>query len=459
MTRARQVMEKAQRVSPRGALGFAAVLMAIYVVGLLLFMENSTYETWGALFVGPVLVLVSLPILAREAARVGDRSLFWLLVAALIVKLGGAIVFQFVAFDVYDQVADTVGYHTWGAKLADQFRSGNFDTGYPTLTGIFFIRFIVAIVYTIIGTTKFGGFLFFSWLGFWGLFFFYRAFTIAVPEGRGRTYARYMFFVPSLAFWPSAIGKEAWMMLALGIAAYGAARLFTGKLWRGLLFASLGMWLSSFVRPHIAGIFAVAVAAGYLLRRPREGMRQLAPIAKVLSVAVVVVFAAVVAAAAERFLSDSGVDTDRGVAGVQSSITTRTSEGGSYFAPSLLQSPSQVPRAVLTVLYRPLPLEAHTSTAFVSSLENSFLLLMTLIRIPWAFAALKSVRRQPYVAVAIAYTAMFIVAFSSFANFGNLVRQRVQVLPLFLALLCIPPRRKEQSPVSGDASAQWETAS
>jgi hypothetical protein len=217
------------------------------------------------------------------------------------------------------------------------------------------------------------------------------------------------------------------------------------------------MWMAALVRPHIAGLFGVSLAFGYLLRRPREDLRQLAPVAKVLSTVIVAIIAAVVVVRAERFLRDAGVETDQGVAGVQSSISVRSSLGGSYFAPSILQSPTQTPRAVLTVLFRPLPFEAHNTPSFVASLENTFLLLFALFRIPWGISALRSMRRQPYVAMALTYVAIFILAFSSFANFGNLVRQRVQVLPFVIALLCIPPRGKRVQSSVGDPS-RWSAA-
>jgi hypothetical protein len=443
--RSSELTSTPQRVSSKGAIGFAAVLMAVYVVAMLLFMENSTYETWGGLFVAPVLILVTLPMLARQAAREADRSVFWLLVAGLIVKLGGALVFHFVAYDLYHGVADAVGYHQEGVRLSEQFRAGNYDHGLGALTSTSFINFLTGILYTIIGPTKFGGYLVFSWFGFLGLFLFYRAFTIAVPEGRVRTYGRLIFFLPSLAFWPSAIGKDAWMTLALGLVAYGAARVLSGETWRGLLIAGWGLWWAAVVRPHVAGLAGVALAVGYLFRPTRKELRQLAPVAKGLSMIVVVVIAAVMVIRAERFLSDWGVETDRGVSGVQNSITASTAQGGSYFVPSILRSPTQTPNAVLTVLFRPLPMEAHNSRALVASLEGTFMLLFTLMRIHWGLAALRSIRRQPYIALALAYTGMFVVAFSSFANFGLLVRQRVQVLPFFLVLLCIPPIWKRQA--------------
>ena len=48
------------------------------------------------------------------------------------------------------------------------------------------------------------------------------------------------------------------------------------------------------------------------------------------------------------------------------------------------------------------------------------------------------IRTQPYVAFCLTYTLLFVVAFSSFANFGILTRQRVQVFPFVLVLLALP---------------------
>ena len=64
---------------------------------------------------------------------------------------------------------------------------------------------------------------------------------------------RYLFFfIPSLLFWPSGIGKEAWMMFGLGLAAYGVAKVL--RVARGeASWLSTGLWLAGLVRPHVAG--------------------------------------------------------------------------------------------------------------------------------------------------------------------------------------------------------------
>ena len=414
-----------------------SLLITITVAIVLLFVGGSR-DAWGTLIALPAVVLITVPILSHQAQREGSPAIFALLVTALFVKLLGSIIRHYVAFTVYEGVADAAGYHDWGVRIADRFHSGEFATGLDTLTGTDFIRFLTGLVYTAIGPSQLGGFLVFSWLGFLGLFFFYRAFTIAVPEGRSWSYAKLVFFLPSLLYWPSSIGKEAWMMFSLGIAAYGAARLLTGRHFRALVPVVLGLWCASLVRPHVAGLVGLALAAAYLLRRPDSSSRRLAPFIKVLTLAILVVGAAVLVVRTDRFLRSSNFETSD-VTSVLEGVSERTQQGGSRFAPSILESPLRAPVAGVTVLFRPLLPDARSIPALASAMEGTFLLLLTLFRIRWALTALGSMRRQPYVAFAIAYGLMFVVAFSSVANFGLLARERVQLLPLFLVLLVIPP--------------------
>jgi len=50
-------------------------------------------------------------------------------------------------------------------------------------------------------------------------------------------------------------------------------------------------------------------------------------------------------------------------------------------------------------------------------------------------------RRMPYITFVLAFTLGFVIAFSSFNNFGLLARQRSQVYPYFVALLvALDPR-------------------
>ena len=307
-----------RRWSPRGLVGLAIALAAIcgWVAALLALMTSNGYDAAAPVLLGPIFVALSIPAFIAQARREGSNVLVWVLLAALVLKLASSVARHYVAFDLYSGFSDAVQFHEEGLRLRTQFLAGNFDTGLSSLTSTNFIRFLTGIVYTIIGPSRLGGFMAFSWLGFWGQFLFYRAFTVAVPEGRRRTYARLVFFLPSLLFWPSGIGKEAWMLFALGIVAYGAARMLSGSTLRGLAGAGLGLWLAAAVRPTSRGWPASRSRAPTCLDPRRWSFGELAPIVKVLSFALLAGAAVLLIARTDTFLEQSGIDTSVGVGSV-----------------------------------------------------------------------------------------------------------------------------------------------
>jgi hypothetical protein len=450
------MMERLQVGTWRGPAIVAAgiAITAVIVAAFSIIPQTSTYDTWGALIVGPILVAISLPVLARQAERERDRRLFWLLVLALAAKLLGALARDFVAEEVYYGVADATGYHGDGVRLSASFRSGIFATGLEDLTGTEFVSLFTGIVYTFIGPTRLGGYLVFSWLAFVGLFLFYRAFVMAVPEGRTRSYARLLFFLPSLLYWPSSIGKESWMIFTLGIAAFGAARLLTGRTWNGIFLSVLGLWMAGLVRFHVAGIFGVALAVAYILRRPSAEHRRRSLLARGLALTAVGVLAVVLVLQAENFVESTGLQPSQGITSALQEVSDRTSQGGSEIQPSIVRSPLTAPIGAFTVLFRPLPIEANNAQALLAALEGTFLLALCGLRFRWILAAFHSFRRQAYVTLSVVYTAVFIMAFSAIANLGILARQRVQMLPFFLVLLSVPPRRKRGPDEGGTAPAR-----
>ncbi|MCI0633992.1 MAG: hypothetical protein L0206_08780 [Actinobacteria bacterium] len=418
--------------------GFGIALTALYVGALMYLMPRATYDTWGALIVGPLMFVLTIPLLVRQSRREGDPWVFWLLLAALLMKLLGALLRAYVVSDVYGGEGDSLLYHSEGTRIAAGLWDGDFDTGLETLSDTDFIYFFTGLIYAVTGPTFLGGFLVYSWLGFLGLFFFYRAFTIAVPDGRRTSYALLLFFLPSLVFWPSGIGKEAWMVFALGLAAYGGARAMSGALARGVPVAALGLWLCWVVRPHVAGLMAVALVVGFVVGRvPRKEFGRLL---KVAAIVVAILVAGFMIQQAKQFLSDAGIESFGGLTGVLTQTGERTSKGGSEFDPVIVETPLDFPAAALTVLFRPLPIEADSTQALIASLEGAFLLILAVVRFRWIVAAFVSIRRRAYVAFAFVFVGMFIVAYSSIANFGILARQRVQVLPIALVLLCIQPK-------------------
>jgi len=380
-------------LSPRTILIGGMLFVVVELVAIMLSM--GSYDSLVAVILGPSLFLISLPILSRQATRERDGRVFWLLVMGLIVKLLGAIAQIYVVLTAYSGVADATDYYQQGLKLASQFRAGNFATGLHPIVGTNFIKIVSGVVLALIGPSRIGGFLVFSWLAFWGLFFFYRAYMIAVPSGKPHSYAKLIFFLPSLIFWPSAMGKDAWMLLGLGIAALGLAWVLQGRLWRGLAIAAPGLAMDVMVRPHIVALVGLGLVAAYLFRRPRAELRQLAPIAKVLTAVVTLALAFFLVGKSNSFLKESGVTNPGNLNSSLFTVASRTTIGNSSFQPTVATTFRRVPVAFLTVLFRPLIVDARSFQGAIAGAEGTFLLLLALLRWRWLVAAVKSVRRQP----------------------------------------------------------------
>jgi hypothetical protein len=420
--------------------GVGLAFVAAYLVLLFHLMDTSTYDSWGAMFIGPVLFVLTLPALARQARREGDPRLFWFLVAALALKMCFSLFRWYHAFNVVEK-ADARAYDAVGTQIAERFLDGNFDPGLESLMDTNFIRLLTGIIYTVIRPSVVAGFLIYAWLAYWGTFFFYRAFVLAVPNGYHRSYARWLFFMPSILFWPSSIGKESWLMFGLGLAAFGAAKLLTERVIPGLVIAGIGVGLAALVRAPIAVVLGAGIVVGGVLRRPSHRLRELGPIAKIATVAVFAGLAMVLAITMQDYLGRSGFEDPSFGALVEESERL-TGTGGSEFSPTALTNPAGAPLAIVTVLFRPFLYEANTAEAVGTSIEASLLLLFCVLRFRSFFAAFRSIRRVPYVAVAVVYIGGSIVALSAVANFGIIARQRVLIYPMFLVLMCFEARRR-----------------
>jgi hypothetical protein len=442
--------------------GVSLVGAPLTMLGLLVLWASRAEGIWVPLFLVPILIAATIPALARQAARERDRGLLWLLLAALALKLLGSLVRYVVSFKVYGGVVDAVDYHEYGVRLSNQFHAGEFDTGLHSLTSTDFIRFFTGLVYTVSGPSIYAGFLFYSWLAFWGMFYLYRAFTIAMPGGNRRSYARLLFFLPSMLYWPSSIGKEAWMLFTLGVAAFGVARILTGRPFRGLAVAGVALWLAALVRPHVAGMAILGLAIAYMVGRTRWPRDWRASALKILAMGALIVLSLVLLSQTSTFLEDQGLDPEEGVASVLSENSQRTDRGGSSFAvASAGISPANLPRATVTILFRPFLFEAHNAQAAITAVESAILLWLAITRGRLIGRAVRSFRRLPYVTFAMVYGLLFVTAFASIANFGIIGRERIQLLPFFFVLLAAPSvatrRQRSTTPAattSGRADAR-----
>jgi hypothetical protein len=443
--------------SPNGLfVGVGLLFVAGYLSLLFYLMDRSTYDSWGAMFVGPLLFVATLPALARQARREGDPRVFWILVGALTAKMLFSLFRWYHAYN-FAAGADARSYDIFGTRIAEGFLDGNFDTGLGTLLDTNFVRLFTGVVYTVIRPSVISGFLIYAWLAFWGVFFFYRAFVLALPDANRRSYARWLFFTPSILFWPSSIGKESWLIFGLGIGAFGIAKMLKDGVVPGVLVAGIGLGLAALVRAPIAVVMGLGLVVAGVLRRPSRHHGELTPIARVLSIALLAGVAAVLAVTMQGYLGRSGYGSSIDTALTEASRVT--SQGGSEFTPASVTSPIGAVNVVITVLFRPFLFEANNATAAVVALEGAVLLAVCVVRWRSFAAAIRSVRRTPYVAAALVYVVGSIYGLSAVANFGIIARQRTLLYPMLFVLLCFRPKRRSDEDEAPPARVEMPAAS
>ncbi|MGW6914249.1 hypothetical protein ACWGB8_10570 [Kitasatospora sp. NPDC054939] len=450
----------------------AGTLVTAYITVFVLAMVHTSYDTWGALLILPVLMAVGTPILVRVAAANPERDVFRLLMLAMALKLLCAFPRYLMAFVLYGGAADAKMYHQKGSALAlhlgqaDLLGTGlHYDLGMK-VAGTGFVIIVTGVVYAITGPSLIGGFLVFSWLGFWGLLLFWRALQIAFPEADSRRYAKLVFFLPSLLFWPSSIGKDAWMMFCLGLTVYGTARLLDRR-FGAFACIALGSVGTAMVRPHVTALAGAGLMVAYVLRKRPQQASALGPLRTILTALVLAGMAVLMLQQVSAFFGTEGTGGDA-VNQVLNETSRRTSQGNSMInptapedaAPKFSLNPAGLPVAVVSVLFRPFPFEASNVQNLIQSVE-CFALLVMFIR---SWPRLKRLPRlfvqRSYIAFTTVYALLFCWAFSTINNMGILSRERVQVLPLVLVLLVVPAAAgraavRRTPPLWRTAPGQW----
>jgi hypothetical protein len=394
---------------------------------------------WVATGVTFVLAALGLRIYLR---RESDDFVRRFVLLGLGAKVLGTFVYRFVVTDVYG-TADVSTYIRVGRELIPAIRSWSLpeDALEP---GTRFTEFLTGVVFTVYGPNEIIGYLVFSLLAFVGMVLLFHAFRLAVPDGAHHRYLVLILFLPTMLYWPSTIGKDAWVVFTLGVAAYGAARILRRRS-IGYPLVVGALVAMAMVRPHMAALFAVSFMLAYVVRAGDRTIRHSA-LGWLVGLALIGVGVGVALTnfSEEMGRSDTEDDaamTDRVRADVDEIFerTDRlTRDGGGEFASRPVRNPMDLIHAAITVPFRPFPPEAHNVQSQLASLEGLLLLALALAALPRLSTLPHRLLRTPYAALAATYTLGFIVAFSNVGNFGILTRQRAQLLPMLLVLLALP---------------------
>jgi hypothetical protein len=388
-----------------------------------------------------VLFALTVPIALRLANREGRPWLVPLVLGSLALHLLGAVLQVLVVRAFYGNVADFQGYDGQGALLAKAWHAGVWTLP-PHVPGNGTVSVIVGAVYGIIGVDQLSGFFVFSWFSLMGLVAFYRAFRIALPDARCGRYAALIFLLPSLWYWPTAVGKESVMLVALGLMALGAAYLLRSRWW-GLVPFAAGSFLGAVVRPHevalVFGAFGVAVVTRRLKTRSL-----LTPLRIGVTLLIVVGVGALLAVVTARSLGITSLTPTavvRAVNGANDNLQGNGGNGTGSSHDTWNASPLYYPVDVYTVLFMPLPFQVGSATQAIAALENlSIIALIVSCR-----RSLTNVgtylRQSPFVVMCLIYSLGFLYLFAALGNVGLLARERTLLFPFLFVLFALPDRR------------------
>ena len=403
------------------------------------FATGVSPDVWVPVLVFVALLIVSVPWIVAYCGK--DVRLRKLLLLALVLKLLFVFPRYYSNEVVYGGSADAGQYHDAARTLVLNVREGRgFTTegsaihNYSDETRV--IGRIAGGIYLVIGSSQVGGYMAFSWISWVGIFFVFRAFRVAYPNAPPYRAAALLFFLPSMLYWPSSIGKDAIMLFGIGLLTLGISRMVSaaGAL-RGLLYAFAASWLILAIRPHLLVVALVGGAVALLARNSNAARPALAAASRVTLLLALIPLLIVGLGRMEAFFGSDGGDETFSVSSALQQTNDQTSQGGSAFETRPITSPVDVPVAIVSVLFRPFPFEVNSLPVLISSLEGTLILLMCFVAAPWIWRVVQAMRNNPLAGFAGGYVLAFVFAFSNVGNAGILARQRVQMFPLLMLLV------------------------
>lgn len=383
-------------------------------------------DGWGTFLV----LLLLATIAALHASRSYPGTERQVVLAGFAAHVLGSIVRLEVTLYAYGGYGDALEYYRYGIVYAEGFSRLDFSSidlealWSGSLFGTEVVRILTGFVLAVIGPSLRGTTLVFTLIAFAGLLSFVRAFRAAAPEApRSRAFTTWVVLWPSLCYWPSSIGKEALILLGLGLVTRGYAGAAGRRRW-GLLAAGIVVLMS--IRPHFGAMAGLAVGFAEFSQptvRPRVWLVR----------ALALLFVPLLL---QRALGQFGLDTAglEGVEGFVDMAADRTLQGDSQIASA--EGILAVPAGVVNVLFRPFPWEAHNVLALISSAELVLLWALAWRRRHGALRVVHEWRQLPILRVGLPLGALLTVAFGlTFFNLGLLARQRVAILPFLFAVL------------------------
>jgi hypothetical protein len=332
--------------------------------------------------------------------------------------------------------ADAIEYYADGIRNAEFIRSGNWHEISISL-GTDIIPLVTGLLFAPAGANIYGILFFSSVLGFCGSLYFCRAFSLWATPSQLKSYAAIMLFLPSFVTWTSIFGKDSWVCLGLGLAAYGYSVLLKARTRRGLWSLLIGIGITTAIRPHISLTLVASMALAYLWGLTRSTRGSIVTKAGTILLLGSMVAGLIAVASSFIGVADFSIDTvgeyairrsARSAGAGNSSVEVR-------IAPGIGGVLRAFPRGIIRVLFQPFPWQIDGFNSGLAGAENIFLLFYILFNARRLRTLVRGVWKEPYLLFSFAILMLLLLMLSLISNLGLISRERAQALPFLFALI------------------------
>lgn len=287
----------------------------------------------------------------------------------------------------------------------------------------------------VLGLSYFAGTMIYSLIGFIGLTYFYLIAIKFVPYNSNYgsfTLFPLLFFLPNLHFWSSAVGKDTLLFFCIGLFFYGIISPF-----KRIVLLIIGIGLAYFIRPHMSLFMLVSLSLVYMTSSRVSTFQRIIFGALMIGLSIKIIPTVLEFAKVEEATLDSFEEFSESKAALLSRANTGSRIDISSYP---------FPLKVFTFLFRPLFFDINGIPALLASIENLFLLLLTVKM--FRYNPITTYRRAPFVIKGLViFLIIGTITFSqSLGNLGVMIRMRNMFLPgLIIFILWSFSYRKQLS--------------
>ena len=286
----------------------------------------------------------------------------------------------------------------------------------------------------------------FSYIGIWKL---YRLFNILYP-GNAKIFAYLILFLPTLVFWGGGIMKDSFVLGSTCWISFNFYQVFISRKKKliNLIFMVFNLTIILSLKPYVI----ISLVPGMLLWINSAYLKVIKnKVLKALSLPFLIG-----AILLTGFLLFENLSSSMGVYGgvetaieqaqvIQDDLSRANQYGDNYYSIGKIEGSLSsllrvAPLAIFTALFRPLFWEIGSPSMVLSALENSILLIFTIVILIRTnpYRIIKIIFKEPFVLYCFIFSLLMAYGVGiAGTNFGALVRYKTPLVPFFFTMMYI----------------------